>query len=682
MVIKLFPHIPRESRKIYVSAICLTLLIAIFFQTRANGDFGRFLNKQIFHPFVFSIRSHLKTTSLDPRIKIFAFDDTTVAYLKSTDISLSHWGEVFHGLSRQGEPTILIDKLFDAHPPQNEIDKFTAQMKSVPGKKSLITFAHPGSIRFRDEVSSAAIENIEKQVFQSPPDNPKAPLGFSGMTLYGARPEIINSFSAFGIANYDGSNFIAPFVELKSKAIIPHASLSIAGGINITGTQIKVSDHLIPTNHEGKIIINFFEPSIYRKASISLLPIITRIKMGMEIPIIGKGDYVVILPAMFTGHTDFVDSPFGPIPGGFHLVAILNSVLTNDWITVIDDPGFFVIVGTILGILLGLLAKPSWSILGTLIVALSMIALSTFIFVYGDISVSFVLPTAGVLLGGLCGVALNIHTNTLEEARKNRELEVASLVQKSFFPQVDKSNEQATACRTIGISESASECGGDWWGSFSKNGYTYHFIADAVGHGVPAALLTSVAYAVSRALELEISRTVDSLLPSDILHVLNRVLISLGSQLTQMTFFIVRIQDATGECIYANAGNPPGLLARKSDVQIDGRAKVRPNQLTAAGNVLGDLRDSNYENHATKLDDGDKIILFTDGLYENRTADEQSQLGKPWLRATIQRHSGRPIEDFADTVWRSYKLAIGNTPPDDDSTLLVIEFDRKNTNKA
>ena len=197
-----------------------------------------------------------------------------------------------------------------------------------------------------------------------------------------------------------------------------------------------------------------------------------------------------------------------------------------------------------------------------------------------------------------------------------------------------------------------------------------------MGHGVPAALLTSVAFAVSRTLEFEIGRAVDSVMPSDMLSALNRVLISIGSPLTQMTFFIVRIQDATGECVYANAGNPPGYWVKKSTIGLDGRSNSRPSQLTASGNLLGEVGSSDYTDYKTTLEDGDKLVLFTDGFFENRTADELSQLGKPWLRATIQRHAGRPIEDFADALWRSYKRATGATPPDDDATILAIEFNR------
>ncbi len=679
MTRKPFPHVPRESRKIYLWTISLTFLLTLVLQLRASRELGLFLNKQVFYPLVFSIKSKLKTEHLDPRIKIFAFDDSTVAYRKSTDISLSEWADLIIGISNKENVTVLVDKLFDAHPPAEEAQTFSTKMASISSRNiGAIVFAHTDRIRFREEIDRDVIGRLQSKLFKpNSTETLVTPQGFNNMNLYGAQPDIIKSFGTFGIANYLDDGLVVPFVQLKSGGYVPHAALSIFGQLDAADGRLRVLDKTLPTNHQGKVLVNFFDPAVYRKAAFSMVPVIARTKLGQDISVVNPGDIVVILPAMFTGHTDFVDSPFGLIPGGFHIVALIQSVLRNDWITIVDDPGFFMLVTYFIGIFIGLYLTPRNSIAGIAFATILFGFSSTALFVYANLAISFVLPSTSLVIGGLCGLALNIHTSALEEARKNRELEVAALVQKSFFPPNETMTSIISSCRSIGKSESASECGGDWWGSIRKNRYTYFFIADAVGHGVPAALLTSIAYTVSRALELEIGRAVETLLPSDILNTLNRVLISVGSTLRQMTFFVVRIHDETGECVYANAGNSPAFWIRKSKTGINGRTEVRPVQLTATGNVLGDFLDSNYENHSTVLENGDKIFMYTDGMYENRTSDESSQLGKPWLRATIQRHAGRPLTDFTDEIWRAYKMAIGTTPPDDDASIFVIEFDNK-----
>ena len=678
MTFKIFPTVARESRRFYLSTVLMMACSIVALQFQSNKTIGQAINKQIFHPLVFHIRSYLRPAKLDPRIKIFAFDDSTVAYLKATDIPLPEWGSVLVALTKQPNTHLLIDKLFDNHPKESDIKEFVASMKEIKtARTSLITFAHPSRIKFRDEVPSTAISSLQKSIFKQAQDMKSRSEQPNTMTLYGASARIIESFTVFGTANYRGDNYITPYVQVNTGDIVPNAALSLLGELGLSDGGVTLGKSQIPLNHEGKILVNFKDPATYRSVSQSLLPIITRVRSGMDLPILNAGDYVLLLPAMYTGNTDFVDSPFGPIPGGFHFAALLHSALNNDWLREIDDPGFFVLLPALVAFLIGFRIRPAFALGLILLIGTVSTMKSILIFVFLNLALSFVLPAVGLLIGGLTGVILNSHSSALEAARKTRELEVGALVQKSFFPTTALEPINASPCKTIGMFESASECGGDWWGTFHKNGQTYTLIGDAVGHGVPAALVTSVAFAVSRAIEIEIERSLEKIAPSDILMVLNRVLKSMGSSLTQMTFFVTRIDDVTGECVFANAGNQPPFWIQSSLSQQNEKTLPRPALLSATGNVLGEFIDAIFQDHSVMLGEGDKIILFTDGIYENRNASERSQLGKAWLRSTIQTHGQKPLTQFADDFWKAYKKAIGSTPPDDDATVVVVEY-RKN----
>src|SRR5262245_13944964 len=62
----------------------------------------------------FNVRAALgRGPGLDPRIKVFAFDDTTVAALHDLDLPLPAWEKVLAALARQVPRGIFIDKLFD-----------------------------------------------------------------------------------------------------------------------------------------------------------------------------------------------------------------------------------------------------------------------------------------------------------------------------------------------------------------------------------------------------------------------------------------------------------------------------------------------------------------------------------------------------------------------------------------
>jgi serine phosphatase RsbU (regulator of sigma subunit) len=73
------------------------------------------------------------------------------------------------------------------------------------------------------------------------------------------------------------------------------------------------------------------------------------------------------------------------------------------------------------------------------------------------------------------------------------------------------------------------------------------------------------------------------------------------------------------------------------------------------------------------FDTNDKIIVFTDGLIENRGANEKGQLGRIWLKSVLHKHKKLFGKEFLNQIWTDYRLAIGSTPPDDDTTVVVIE---------
>ena len=76
----------------------------------------------------------------------------------------------------------------------------------------------------------------------------------------------------------------------------------------------------------------------------------------------------------------------------------------------------------------------------------------------------------------------------VEKGRMESELATAQAVQSSLFPDAHIKNEKT---EIAGHYESASECGGDWWGCKFVDDKLYFFVGDATGHGVPAALLTA-----------------------------------------------------------------------------------------------------------------------------------------------------------------------------------------------
>jgi class 3 adenylate cyclase len=110
-----------------------------------------------------------------------------------------------------------------------------------------------------------------------------------------------------------------------------------------------VNDQVIPLTSDGDILLNFLNHRTYHAATTSLRYPMQRIVRGEPETKVGPEDWVVILPAMFSGSTDFKETPIGTLQGGYLSVTLMNSILQKKWLfnAAIWDQTFLV-----LGILL------------------------------------------------------------------------------------------------------------------------------------------------------------------------------------------------------------------------------------------------------------------------------------------------------------------------------------------
>ncbi len=357
--------------------------------------------------------------------------------------------------------------------------------------------------------------------------------------------------------------------------------------------------------------------------------------------------------------------------GGYTLVSVVQSILSGKWLREIHDPGFIVILFGIAGFLLGLTTKARDSILGLIALIILTTSASVLLFALGGIAWSFILPVASLTLGCLAGIIMHSSIASLEETRIARDLEVATLVHNSFFAVATPTDHGGT--RVQGGFIPATECGGDWWGTFHKHGHSYVMLGDAVGHGIPAALVTAVAFSVTRSVEMELEMSgANGVMPSRILRAINQVLCTVNSDRACMTFQVFRVEDKSGECVYANAGNPQPILIPRDKLDPRPGQSQRIKTLMARGNILGLDREAEFTDNTTRLTSGDQILLYTDGLIENKVRSTGQPIGKTWLKMELERLIQQGGDGLYDKLWASYKDTADTRTPEDDVTIVVI----------
>jgi sigma-B regulation protein RsbU (phosphoserine phosphatase) len=304
---------------------------------------------------------------------------------------------------------------------------------------------------------------------------------------------------------------------------------------------------------------------------------------------------------------------------------------------------------------------------------LKKLMLATAAVARGDFNVDPKVKTSdevGLLANSFSLMSKKIQELVVGEVRKahvEEELKVAAAVQESLIPPPEYKDDHF---EIIGSYQSASECGGDWWGFFRIKNKLCVMIADATGHGVPSALITASARSCFSVLaKLAREKEYFTLNPGEMMSYTNRVVFDAAMTKIMMTFFIGVIDLETKTITYANAGHNPPWLFRKNG------ERYQLKSLVPKGTRVGEREESGaYEEMSAPIDVGDILFLYTDGLMEN-TNPEKEQYGKKRAKAVVEAALEGGPRGVIDALKASYMQYNGSEKAlDDDVTLASIRI--------
>lgn len=251
-----------------------------------------------------------------------------------------------------------------------------------------------------------------------------------------------------------------------------------------------------------------------------------------------------------------------------------------------------------------------------------------------------------------------------EKARLENEVAVAQLVQSSFFPP------EKPLPDIYGHFEPATECGGDWWGYFDDGDWRVVFIADATGHGVPAALLTATMNCCKTSLSFILESRPDFITkPHEILRFMNQAVHGAGKQI-QVTCFVASINRKTKELIYSNASHTPSLLFSNIKEGLT-KDSFRP-LIDANGPRLGQKADSVFTSAKLELSLHDTILLYTDGLTEADN-DEGTRWGERRLLKSLTQYGHGTPQEIIQGILQDFKSYVQARPNNDDITIVAMK---------
>ncbi len=197
---------------------------------------------------------------------------------------------------------------------------------------------------------------------------------------------------------------------------------------------------------------------------------------------------------------------------------------------------------------------------------------------------------------------------------------------------------------------------GDFYDYFEDTNGIGILIADVTGHGVPAAMVTSMLKAVFHTLRSDLSN------PSKMMEGINQILIGNDNQL--LTSVYLYIDTINKKLFSANAGHPPMLLQKK-----DGSIK----EIKSKGKLIGFSIKETWETIEVNLDKGDRIILYTDGIVEVKNFNGE-QLGEDKFIDYIVTYKYLNAKDLIEATRRMVLDYCFQVNQEDDLTLIVIDI--------
>jgi len=252
------------------------------------------------------------------------------------------------------------------------------------------------------------------------------------------------------------------------------------------------------------------------------------------------------------------------------------------------------------------------------------------------------------------------HTRLAEVEQAERihakELAQAAEIQRSLLPVtapsvagLDLAGYNA-ACRTVG---------GDYYDFLPyPDGRVGLLVGDVAGKGMPAALLMS-------SLQARVQVLFDD--PKDLAALvtrLNRIISSNCPSNRFITFFIGVLDPKTGELTYVNAGHNPPLVAH-----ADGSVE----KLEGTGLILGILPIAAYKQAVCRLDPGDALLLFSDGVTEAVRPNSDEEFGEERLARVLAGLREQSADSIIQCVNQGVDDFTGGAPPADDLTLVVAK---------
>jgi serine phosphatase RsbU (regulator of sigma subunit) len=247
-----------------------------------------------------------------------------------------------------------------------------------------------------------------------------------------------------------------------------------------------------------------------------------------------------------------------------------------------------------------------------------------------------------------------LYRETLEKARLEQEMRIAAEIQQALMPRTTQAGPHFEAaasslpCRSIG---------GDFFDYLQRPDGCFGFaLGDVAGKGPPAALLSALVQGILAAQ----SHSADG--PAMSVSRVNEALIRRAIDARFVTVFLGALE-ADGHVTYCNAGHNPPLVIGKQGVR----------RLEKGGPIVGLFEGVAFEQERVRLDPGDWIIVFSDGVSEALSSGGE-EFGDPRIIESVKDRLDTSPAGMLEALLGAVRKFTAGAPQSDDVTALVVRY--------
>lgn len=258
----------------------------------------------------------------------------------------------------------------------------------------------------------------------------------------------------------------------------------------------------------------------------------------------------------------------------------------------------------------------------------------------------------------------NLAAITAEKERIRTEIQVASHLQADMLPEAEGAFDDRDEFDLAASMTPAKGVGGDFYDFFLLDENRLAMVmADVSGKGVPAALFMVVSRTLIRSRLMTVKNERDEL--AYMAEEINRSLCDNNKNGMFVTAWIGVLDITTGEVAYINAGHCRPLLRRKNgSCEYDD---------VLGGLVFAGMEDATYRQGSLRLRQGDTLLLYTDGVTE-ATSKQQQLYGEERLLRTIADAGSVTPEELLQELWKDVDEFQKDAAQFDDITMLAVTY--------